>query len=349
MPTPQQLTPRMVAELTARASWKRRDYGTAFNQAADAAALALEAGDDISWWSIKFLQAECLRDSGSIEECVQLSRELTEHPLTATAPDMGAKAYTILAVSLQGLGRLPEAAEAAATAGALVAGNVNFVYLHIQAQQALIAALAEGRLLDEAWRECLVLESLLAQYVDDDTAGKAYWVIGNVAFLSSRVMEGSTFHDLAAERLSPSKDVDLWARFNRASAEMRLQAKILDAATLRCIERAELATDVVGGSKRDRLEMSLVRAHWYFLTGDMPAAIRILEPLCRESDFLAAQTAAEVHFLMGRALKSENRSDEALRYFEEAATLFDKAAAPERSATVRAYLGNAAGQNLRGE
>src|SRR4029453_2244103 len=182
MATPQQLTPHLVAELTARASWKKRDYAKAFEQAGQEADLAAEAGDQLAWWNMKYLQAECLRDQGSIEECVELATFLTEHPLTATAPDLGARAHTVRAVSLQGLGRLPEAAQAAATAGSLIAGNPNFVNLHVQAQQALIAALAEGRLRDEAWQECMVLEALLTQYVGDDTAGKAYWVIGNVAF-----------------------------------------------------------------------------------------------------------------------------------------------------------------------
>lgn len=347
MPTPQQLPAHLVAELTARASWKKRDYSAAFDQAGTAGELALEAGDDLAWWNMLYLQGECLRDQGLIQECLPIATTLTEHPLTPSAPDLGARAYTLLAVALQGLGRLPEAARAAATAGARVAGNPNFVYLHIQAQQALIAALAEGRLVEEAWQECLVLESLLTQYIDDDIAGKAYWVIGNVAFLSNRVTEGSTFHDVAAERLSPSKDVDLWARFNRASAEMRLQAGLGDAATLRCIERAELATDIVDANDRERLEMALVRAHWHYLTGDTTAAVEILQPLCARAAILATQTAAEAHFLLGRALDSEDRTAESRRHLEEAARLFDKAAASERSANVREYLGQSAyGHNL---
>ncbi|MCA4133103.1 hypothetical protein [Arthrobacter sp. M4] len=337
MPTPQ-LTPHLVAELSARASWKKREYDVAFREAGEAAEMALAAGDELAWWNMKYLQAECLRDKGAIMECLQMAMDLKENALTGTSAELGSRAGTLLAVSLQGLGRLPEAATAANDAAKLVAGNVNLVYQHILAQRALIAALAEGRLLDDAWRECLVLETLLGDAVDEDTAGKGYWVIGNVAFLSGRLEDGSRFHDLAADRLSPSKDVDLWARFNRASAEMRLQAKIADAATLRCIERAELATDIVGGSERDHLEMSLVRAHWNFLSGDMAGAIAILEPLCAKSSILAIQTAAEAHFLLARAFLGAGRDDDARRTFEEAARLFDRAAAPERSAVVRTHL-----------
>ncbi len=86
------------------------------------------------------------------------------------------------------MGRLPEAVDAASAAAGLVAGDFENVYLHIQAQQALIAALAEsGRLRGRPGGSAWYLESLLTDHVDEDTAGKAYWVIGNVAFLSNRV------------------------------------------------------------------------------------------------------------------------------------------------------------------
>ncbi|XAS66679.1 hypothetical protein V3C33_14480 [Micrococcaceae bacterium Sec5.7] len=343
MSTPRELSPHLLAALQARDSWKHRDYSAAYDQAGEAAALASEAQDQVSWWNMRYLQAECLRDQGSVLECMEVARTLAEHPLSSTTPQLAARASTLLAVSLQGLGRLSEAAEAATSAASLVDGDSEHVYLHIQAQLALIAALAESRLLDEAWHDCLILESLLTDDVDEDTAGKAYWVIGNVAFLGNRVLEGSRYHDLAAERLSPSKNVDIWARFNRASAEMRLEARLGDAATLRCIERAELATAVVGGTDRDLLEMSLVRAHWHYLTGEMSAAIRLLEPLCMQSAILAAQTAAEAYFLLGKALLATGVASESVHFFEEAATLFDTAEASERSAAVRSFIASVEG------
>ncbi|BCW64283.1 hypothetical protein HAV21_11285 [Paenarthrobacter sp. MSM-2-10-13] len=332
------LAPHLVAGLNARAKWKVRDFDEAFSLAAEAAELARDAGDETAWWNMRYLQAECLRDQGSIEEYLALAITLNEHSLTATSPELGAKAGTMVAIGLQGLGRLAEAATVAADAAKLAAADPDLLYVQVLAQRALIAALAESRLLDDAWRECLVLETLITDDVDEDTAGKGYWVIGNVAFLADRVADGGRYHDLAAERLSPSKDVDLWARFNRASAEMRLQAKLGDAATLRCIERAELATDIVGGSERDHLEMSLVRAHWNYLAGDMHEALAILEPLCARSSILATQTSAEAHFLFGRTLLESQRLEESLTAFEEAAILFEQAALPERSAAVREHL-----------
>lgn len=332
------LAAHLVAGLTARAKWKERDFDQAFRLAGEAAGLASAAGDEQSWWNMQYLRAECLRDQGRIEEFLQLATELKDHNFTASSPELGAKAGTMVAVALQGLGRLAEAAATAADAAKLASLDSDLVYVQILAQRALIAALAESRLLEDAWRECLVLETLITDDVDEDTAGKGYWVIGNVAFLADRVNDGGRYHDLAAERLSPSKDVDLWARFNRASAEMRLQAKLDDAATLRCIERAELATDIVGGSERDHLEMSLVRAHWNYLIGDMKEAVAILEPLSTRSSVLATQTAAETHFLLARALLDSGRTEDGLAASDVAARLFDQAALPERSAAVREYL-----------
>jgi tetratricopeptide (TPR) repeat protein len=338
MPMSQDLSPFVIAELEARESWKRRDYIAGYTQAGHAAELAIAAGDEHRWWKMVLLQAECLRDQGSFEECELLAHKLAAHPVSASVPDLGARAHILLAQSLQALGKLPEAVESASTAADLVAGDFENVYLHIQAQQALIAALAESGRLAEAWRECLVLESLLTDIVDEDTAGKAYWVIGNVAFLTQRAAEGSEYHDMAAERLSPSRDVDLWARFNRASADMRLKAQLSDGATLRFIERAELATEVVGGSERDLLEMALVRGHWYYVTGDLDAAVKILAPVRSKFHILASHTAADAAFILGKAMMEQGNDTESLQILEEAATLFDTAAATERSAMVRDYL-----------
>jgi hypothetical protein len=333
----EKLSPYVLAELQARESFKNRDFTVALEQAREAAREALEAGDETGWWSMTYLQAECQRDLESLRDCLELSRLLAEHPLSAARPTFAARTHIMLAAAHQGLGHLAEAAANAARAAELVAGDEEQVDLQIQAQRGLIAALAESRRMDEAWRESLVLETLLTDLVDEDTAGKAYWVIGNVAFLSKRVAEGGRFHDMAAEQLSHSKDVDLWAHFNRASAVMRLEANLTDPATLRCIERAELATDIVGGSERDLLEMSFVRAYWYFQTGAMENALSLLKSVCSRSEFLPTQTAGEARFLLGKALLANGDITGAKEQLSTAQVLFEGAAATERSEQVRAF------------
>jgi tetratricopeptide (TPR) repeat protein len=337
MPTSGELSAYVLAELRARESWKNRDYGTAHDQAREAARLALESGDESTWWNMTYLQAECLRDAGESRGFLEVASTLAEHPLSHNLPGLQARSTAILGAALRGVGRLAEAAVAASSARDLVAEGGENVKVQVEAQRVLIASLAESRRLDEAWQECLELEMLLTDEVDEDTAGKAYWVIGNVAFLCDKIEEGGDYHDMAAERLSPSKDVNLWARFNKASALMRLEAQIADAATLRCIERAELATHVVGGTEEDRLELTSVRGHWSFLTGDTKAAIELLGAVCAQSDRLPPQTAADASFLLAKALIAQGNTQEALHFLHKAAALFDEAEAPERSAQVRAF------------
>ena len=339
MPMSQDLSPFVIAELEARESWKRRDYSAGYTQAGHAADLAIAAGDEHRWWKMVLLQAECLRDQGSFEECQQLAATLAAHPVSASAPDLGARAHILLAQSLQALGRLPEAVDSASAAAGLVAGDFENVYLHIQAQQALIAALAESGRLAAAWRECLDLKSLLTDVIDEDTAGKAYWVIGNVAFLTQRAAEGSKYHDLAAEQALP-----LPGRGPLGPLQPRLGGN----APARPAQRRRHAplhrTRGTGhrGSGRQRArhagDGAGPRPTGTTSPGDMDSAINILAPLRSKFPVLATQTAAEASFVLGKAMMAQGNDAESLQILEEAATLFDTAAATERSATVRDYL-----------
>lgn len=53
------LATHLVAGLNARAKWKARDFDEAFKMAAEAAELARDAGDELAWWNMRYLQAEC--------------------------------------------------------------------------------------------------------------------------------------------------------------------------------------------------------------------------------------------------------------------------------------------------
>ncbi|WP_222123029.1 hypothetical protein, partial [Staphylococcus epidermidis] len=74
--------------------------------------------------------------------------------------------------------------------------------------------------LDEAWTESLSLANMISAEVDEQLLGKTYWVIGNVAFLCGKVTEGLLYHNLAAETFTPTRNLDVWAKFNKASAAM---------------------------------------------------------------------------------------------------------------------------------
>lgn len=338
MPSSSPSTSFVLAELRAREYRRNHEWEKAAVLASKAAEIALGEGDPVSWWNMTYLQGECLRDHGDFAGCAVVASTLTSHPVTAGFPVRHGQALILLAVALQGTGQLDGAIEAAVAAAKAVSHEVDLVDLRVQAQHALIAAWAESGRLEEAWQECRVLSRLISDVVDDQAAGKAYWGIGNVAFLRNQVEDGQHYHELAVQLFSPTKDLDLWAKFNKASAAMRLGAGIADAGTLRCIERAELATEIVGGSPEDHLLLATARAHWSYLTGDHDAAIGLLEPVCEQASAIAAQSAAEASYLLGRSLHAVGRTTEASARLHEAADYFIRAGAPERTAVVQEYI-----------
>ena len=94
---------------------------------------------------------------------------------------------------------------------------------------------------------------------------------------------------------------------------MRLAADVADADTLRCIERAELATDVIGGSEDDYLLLKLNRGHWNFLAGDSAAAVDLLERSLPTLERLSPQILGEACLLLGRAHAAMGDLDAAAR------------------------------------
>ena len=185
------------------------------------------------------------------------------------------------------------------------------------------------------------MADIISGEVDDQLVGKAYWVIGNVAFLCSKVTRGCDYHELAAATFSPARNLDVWAKFNKASAAMRLAADVADADTLRCIERAELATDVIGGSEEDHLLLKLNRGHWNFLAGDLQAAVDTAgRDLCRPRTDLAADSGRSMP-AAGPGHAPSGNADEARKHLLEAADHFETAGAPQRAEQAREYLSQA--------
>ena len=82
---------------------------------------------------------------------------------------------------------------------------------------------------------------------------------------------------------------------------MRLAADVADADTLRCIERAELATDVIGGSEEDHILLKLNRGHWNFLAGDSKPAVELLDQHFPGPRKTSPQILGEACLLLGRA------------------------------------------------
>jgi hypothetical protein len=329
----------VLISLQAREAWNQRDYEHAQTLAEEAAGLAQEAGDTDTWWEMTFFRVECFRKAGAMSRSADIALTLKDHPITQDSPALGARVSTSLALALQGCGNLEQAVTEAKLATLKAAQAPAHTISRIQAEHALIAALAESDQLDGAWEACLVLAGLLeGSDVGPQTAGLGYWAIGNVAYLMHQVEDGTRYHRLAAENLSPTNDLDLWARFNHGSAAKRLAAGVVEPETLECIDRAEMASSIVGGSERDRLELALTRAHWLVLTGQFDAAIDRLRAVTSQESLLATHTAAEARFLLGQAFNARHIELEALLNLEASEQLFVQSGANDRAAAARELI-----------
>ncbi|GAC1457742.1 MAG: hypothetical protein PVSMB10_15570 [Pseudarthrobacter sp.] len=320
----------VLAGLYARQAWDLRDYPLAADHAATAARIALEGRNTSAWWNMTYMQAECLLKHGDLEDCQRIIERLIEHPMAKESVGLGVRARQMLAAVLQRQGQLSAAVDEAMEAMKLSKQLPPSSTIIVGALRVLIGALAESGRLDEAWRYC----QLLTQQVDEQTmpqlTGEVAWVVGNVAFMRHDYAEGVREHERAAKLLSPANDIQLWARFNKASAAVRLQSGIVEPETLASIERAELAFSIVQGMKSDELEVAFIRARWLYLTGDIVAATQKLRDIQAQSNALAKHTAGEVALLLGKSLKAAGESEEALVYLKEAQKDFSSAGAQER-------------------
>ncbi|MCB5273561.1 hypothetical protein BJG92_01083 [Arthrobacter sp. SO5] len=320
----------VLAGLYARQAWDLRDYQLAATHAASAAQIALEAKNTSAWWNMTYMEAECLMKQGKLKECQKLVQRLLDHPMAAESAGLGVRARQMLAAVCHGQGQLAVAVEHAQEAVRLCAELPKGSTLIIGALRALIGALAESGRLDEAWQYCQEMNAQMDDHSMTQLAGEVAWVIGNVAFLRHDYPEGIKYHEKAAKLLSPANDIDLWARFNKASAAVRLSSGIVEPETLSSIERAELALSIVGGNRTDELEVAFIRARWLYLTGDIVAAVQKLREIHAEKDSLARHVAGEVALLLGKALKAAGESEESLVYLEEAQKEFSAAGASDR-------------------
>ncbi|MGN6441750.1 MAG: helix-turn-helix domain-containing protein [Arthrobacter sp.] len=320
----------VLAGLYARQAWDLRDYPLAASHAATAAQIALEGKNTSAWWNMTYMQAECLMKQGDLQECRKIIERLIEHPMATESIGLGVRARQMLAAVCHGQGQLAIAVEHALEAVRLSVNLPRGSTVAIGAHRILIGALAESGRLDEAWKYCQALLDQVDEHSMSQLAGEVAWVVGNVAFMRHDYIEGVRHHERAARLLSPANDIELWARFNKASAAVRLSSGIVEPETLAAIERAELAFSIVGGTKSDELEVAFIRARWLYLTGDIVAAVEKLREIHGERDALGKHTAGEVSLLLGKSLKAAGDIDEALVHLEEAQKAFAAAGAQDR-------------------
>lgn len=327
-------------EYRARQHWDRREYKLALEYAAAAAEKALAKADASGYCRMTQLLAECQLELGLMTEFAASAKELAEHPAIQADQRMLAGAKALYSRALGSLGMVTEALvlsqEAAALGGAdadAPDGVRDLELLH-----GLVAALAESGREEEAWKFAQEMARLAAEQDNLEVAGKAYWAIGNVAFLADDAKNGVYYHKLAAENLAPGNDVNMWALFNKGSAEARLAAGVVEPETLECIERAELANSVTGGSPLQELEISNARAHWLLLTGEAEGAAVRLQGILEQRELLPQHTLAEVEFVLSLALHELGRNDEALVAAVNSEKVFNEHGAHRRALAARSVI-----------
>ncbi|MFJ7748536.1 hypothetical protein ACIQXM_01100 [Arthrobacter sp. NPDC097144] len=303
---------QMLNEYRARLHWDRRDYKAALDHATIAADEALGKEDVTGYWRMTFLLAECQLELGMVQEFAASAKDLAENPAVQGDRVLVKRAKVLHSRALEALGHTGESLVVAMEAAAIdVSGLVDKVE-EVEMLHGLVAALAESSREQEAWTYALKMAELAGDVDNQRVAGKAYWAVGNVAFLNEDPENGIYYHALAAENLAPGNDVNTWAFFNKGSAHARLIAGVVDEETLACIERAELANSVTGGSPILELEIATARAHWLVLSGAASEAAEITLEILAHQELLPEHTLAEVEYVSSLALHELGRNDEAL-------------------------------------
>lgn len=321
----------LIASLYARQCWDTRDYVGAAQSAGAAAEKASASHDSVTWWNMTYLQANSLLRCGSHAEALEVLKRLLNNSLTSDSDALTMRTRQTMAAALLSLGRLPEAIEEATLAVEIGSGDTDEEYTaYLIAMQTLVGALAESGDLEGAWQHCVALVDAVTDSTPKQLAGEIHWVIGNVAFIRQDINTGLSHHAQAGRLLSPTQDLSRWAQFNKATAWVRLAAGVVEPATLEAIERSELAHSVVGATRTETLEVSLLRARWLYLNGDMDAALTLLESIGSERDVLATHIAGDTALLLGKVLKAQDRTEDALAAFNDAKAMFTEAGATER-------------------
>lgn len=326
----------LANEYRARQAKDRREYGQAIQYTELARDAALKAGDN---WGYCRLMLEIVRyqyDLGLMDDCIQTIETLIAHPAIRDYPESGVRARVLYAQVLQNKGASERAHLAAREAISIVPDRSR--ELRTAAQHSRVATMAEEGEVEGAWQEALVLDSLIGPEAGAKASGMAYWTIGNSAFMSGRVEEGLRFHEQAATALSAVGDVNLWALFNKASANLRLDAGVLEPETLECIERAEVAISVSEGNLADRLEILLSRAHWEHAIKNNAVAEQKLREVAARSKELFPFTRAQALRLLGGCLFECGHVMEAREAARESEQIFESLGASVQAAKTRALI-----------
>lgn len=242
-------------------------------------------------WLVQEALCSAAHEADDYEFMDALATELTHTANLLQRADLHVEALCKSSTAKRCLGQTQAALEMASKARKQSTNFPAESPLRVQVYQVLIAALVESGDFGQAWQLHGQLDECLHLVIDSHEQGKAYWTLGNLAFMVNQPQLGLYYHDRAATLLSPAKDMLLWARFNRASTEMRLQAGIADSATHDCLQRAETAFELIEAGDLDRMGLRMTQSRLAALDGDSERATVLLE------DFTAHYSGSGEHLV----------------------------------------------------
>ncbi|MGJ9402136.1 hypothetical protein [Arthrobacter sp. KK5.5] len=238
-------------------------------------AAARKADNERALWQFTFEVADAHLAMDAYAELREVADGMLSLPAARQDAVLQVRSLILRSIAERCLGQESAAIATADEALALTGALPGHDALRAEVLQTLIAGLVEADRAHEAWRHHMDLACLL-ESMDNQSAGKGFWTLGNVAFMVGSVQDGLSYHAQAAELLSPANDIPLWARFNKASADLQLRAGIAIEQTRDCIERASLAHEVMDATEVDRVGLAVTNARWNVARERPEEADRIL-------------------------------------------------------------------------
>lgn len=289
----------------------------------DEAAAITEPSD---WWTGLYLRAEALSQIGDYEQSVATTATLLSHPMAEISPGLRAAVLVTRSRALIALGRLAEGREVArdAVATAERAGQDETLGKALLAQIAAVGELGDSAEVTDVVGKLIEVRTRIAS---DHLRGRIAWSVGNAYFLAGNIPGAVTEHDHAAALLRPQADLRAWARFCKASAELRLSAGIEDGVE-HLLEQAAAGL-LLAGNPEDRAELNRVRAA-YALRHDPQRALELVSEVLPEG-ILAAHSRAPAHVITARAYTALGDAEHAREHWVKAAECYEQAGASEKS------------------
>lgn len=300
LPSPESESTRVEAGF--REAKRSGDHLQLAQAAAECARVYAVLGDDAKECEYLHTLGKYQILSGAYGACLHTVELLFSSPRIQVDPVLEARVLILRAAALRNQANHgPAIADARRALTSLdgVKGNFRF---RAEAYQALIASLVEAGKIGEAWALRDQLADSLNQTSDKQLAGQGYWTLGNLAFAHGQQTEGIEYHARAAGFLRLANDVHLWARFNKASADIQLRAGIDNEQIQDCIERAELAYGIVGGSTAELTGLAETRARWKCSRGRLREASDIMEKALGQAGETQTLENASAHILWARIL-----------------------------------------------